>query len=107
MRDTGDLVYLDSRSGVITFIGRKDNLIKINGKRLLLEDLELFLLTLPGVEHSKYVFQIFSIFCTLTFLLLRVILDRYTDPPSLAAFLILDFLDTGKWAHFHFIFKIY
>lgn len=52
MRPTGDLVYIN-KEGNIYFYGRKDNQIKINGKRVQLEQIELFFQKISQISFSK------------------------------------------------------
>ncbi len=47
---TGDLVELDRGSGALTFQGRADQQVKVNGVRIELEEVEAAILTLPEIE---------------------------------------------------------
>lgn len=49
--DTGDLAYHDD-SGVIHYVGRADNQVKIRGHRIELGDVEAALASLPGVVEA-------------------------------------------------------
>lgn len=49
--DTGDLAFRDE-SGVIHYIGRADNQVKIRGHRIELGDVEAALASLPGVVEA-------------------------------------------------------
>lgn len=49
---TGDIVHLDSLSGKIHIIGRKDNQIKHMGYRIELEEIENALLSVPEIKQA-------------------------------------------------------
>lgn len=48
---TGDLVRADEH-GTLTFVGRADRQVKVNGYRVELEHVERLLLDIPGVDHA-------------------------------------------------------
>jgi acyl-coenzyme A synthetase/AMP-(fatty) acid ligase/thioesterase domain-containing protein len=66
---TGDIVKMDD-GGLIEVIGRKDRLIKINGKRVEPAELEVFLRRCPGVADAA------------------VVVRREMDEASLVAFVV-------------------
>lgn len=51
MYRTGDLAYVDSR-GLIMFLGRKDNQVKLRGNRIELGEVESAAMCVPGVENN-------------------------------------------------------
>ena len=51
---TGDLVRWNSE-GLLEYVGRLDNLVKIDGMRISLEEIEQQLLALPGVDNAAVV----------------------------------------------------
>lgn len=49
--DTGDRVRV-TRNGTMTFLGRRDHLVKVRGHRVSLSEVEAALLRCPGVEEA-------------------------------------------------------
>lgn len=56
MYKTGDLAYL-SDEGLIMFVGRRDNQIKIKGNRVELGEIEIAAMCVEGVENACAVFD--------------------------------------------------
>lgn len=52
MYRTGDLVQEDPRTGILSFRGRADNQIKLNGHRIELEEIDHALQSIPGVDRA-------------------------------------------------------
>jgi acyl-coenzyme A synthetase/AMP-(fatty) acid ligase len=54
MRPTGDFVAIDT-NGIITFMGRRDNQIKLYGKRVQLEEVQSVFESIEQVAAAKVV----------------------------------------------------
>lgn len=55
MRPTGDIGRIDE-NGNIFYVGRKDNQVKILGKRVQLEEVQSFIETIEGISYCRYDF---------------------------------------------------